>query len=76
MPQRRGCGSPLTLGFRASDDKEFVVRGPGLREGLFLMRSWGGNASLGRGGNLGQLPEQDQEAGQTEKRILPEDYCL
>lgn len=49
-----GRGSPLTVGFRASDEEEeFVVRGPGLREGLFLMRSSGGNASLGRGGSLG-----------------------
>lgn len=40
----------------ASDEEEFEVRGPGPREGLFLMRSWGGNASLGRGGSLGQLP--------------------
>lgn len=35
----------------------------GLREGLFLMRSWGENASLLRGGSLdsGQEPARKQD---------------
>lgn len=40
----------------AAVDEEFVVESSGLRRGQFVMRSWGGNAFLSRGGSLGQPP--------------------